>query len=385
MPSALEQVSHCRRNHSVRTFREWLTGGEVHSIVPLTKRCWDRLIDDTAKSGILPALQHRAVQPQLSALIPEEVANLLGTIHALNTERNRIALAQAQELAAALNQIGVQPIALKGLAQILEGVYPSTGCRYLADIDVLVSAEQAPAALGIFRKLGYICSPVHSVELSVGHSYPPFRRTQSLEIDLHRTLGLGICSSLLPAADVIGSATVRNINGASILVPSPNHLVVHHIIHSQLHDSYRERINPSFRTLYDFFLLRRHFDNEGNGSGSPTEKPELDWGGIESHFRRNGHYATFALYLLAAEDALGIPPPVPLHLTPLMRIRRYRRKLLQRWRVLRFVDPFYYWFAGVKPRTRRLHDILSQPAGLRYLLQKFRSPAFYNRLRNDFR
>jgi hypothetical protein len=51
---------------------------------------------------------------------------------------------------------------------------------------------------------------------------------------------------------------------------------------------------------------------------------------------------------------------------------------------LRFFDPSYYFFAGIRPRTRRLREILSKPGGLRYLLKKFLQPKFYIRRRHDF-
>jgi hypothetical protein len=140
-----------------------------------------------------------------------------------------------------------------------------------------------------------------------------------------------------------------------------------------MHDVYRERVVPSLRTLYDLFLLQRQFGES------------LDWMTIKSHFQGNGQYPTLALYLLEAEKSFGIELPFPLHLTPAIRLRRCRRELLQKWPILRFLDPFYYWFAGFQPRTRRLHEILSQPGGLHYLMQKFYRPNFYARLRADFR
>jgi hypothetical protein len=185
-------------------------------------------------------------------------------------------------------------------------------------------------------------------------------------------MGLGICVSFLPASETIAHSTVHQIGGASIRLPSPEHLVIHHIMHSQMHDHYRERINPSLRTLYDFFRLERHF------------RETLDWLSIEDHFRHAGQRATLALYLLQVQCSLGIKPPVALRLSSALRLRRRRRELLQKHPPLRFLDPSYYYLAGLMPRTRRLREILSQPGGLQYLLLKFRRPGFYARLRHDF-
>jgi hypothetical protein len=80
---------------------------------------------------------------------------------------------------------------------------------------------------------------------------------------------------------------------------------------------------------------------------------------------------------------MGIKPPVPLRLSVALSLRRRRREWLQEYPALRFLDPSYYFLAGVRPRTRRLREIFAEPGGLRYLLQKFGQPTFYARLRHD--
>jgi hypothetical protein len=333
---------------------------------------WDQLVQSSADNHLLPAL-HQSLPSNLRPNLPEQIANLLTLSHTLNTERNQAAFTQTHQLTTALNYAGIQPVALKGLANILTGIYPDLGTRFLADLDLLILPHQFSAAIAVFQTLGYTAEPGHPVELAIGHTYPPFTRSWSLEVDLHRTLGLHPCPTFLPAADLIRQSTVHNLNGAEILIPSPTHLVMHHIMHSQMHDVYRERLNPSLRTLYDFYLLTRHLSSQ------------IDWPAIESHFRGQGQYATLALYLLEAHATFGIQPPIPLRLTPAIRLRRRRRQLLQNHPSLRWLDPIYYWRAGIQPRTRRLREILAQPQGLHYLLQKFYRPDFYARLRSDFR
>jgi hypothetical protein len=290
----------------------------------------------------------------------------------MNARRNQTALDQVAELARVLNAVGIEPIALKGLAQILACIYPDLGTRYLIDIDLLVPQGQLPVVIAASESLGYQADRDHPVEFAIGHTYPRLTRPYSLEIDLHRTIGLHPCPRFLPVAELIRDSAPYNLNGATLRLPSPTHLVLHHILHSQLHDRYRERINPSFRTLYDFFLLLKHFGTA------------IDWPFIESRFRQNGEYATLALYLLEVHETFEIEPPVPLRLTPAIRLRRQRRRLFQKRPVYRWFDPSYYWFAGFMPRTRRLREIVAQPGGLRYLLRKFTNPDFYARLRADF-
>ena len=319
---------------------------------------WSALIAKASAEDVLASISHEIAQVSRPT-IPTDILSVVSAVNALNSNRNQTALAQSQQLAAALNLLGIHPIALKGLANILWGIYPTVGSRYIADVDILVPVDQVASAFSALRALGYSAEIDNPLECVVGHSYPPLTRPDSLEIDLHRTTGLGICARFLPASELIAQSRPHQLeNGAIVRLPSPEHLVIHHIMHSQMHDHYRERIKPSLRTLYDFFLLNRHFGDK------------LDWHAIENHFRAHGQYATLALYLLEAENTMSVPPPIALHLSNTIRWRRRRRVILQTSPLLRFVDPAYYLLAGIRPRTRRLHEILAQPGGLAYLLQE---------------
>jgi len=351
----------------------WLANRKTQGgTLPNLRINWERFVRAAAESAVLPALSgQNSLERTVICAVPEDVSAALILVNTLNAERNRTALVQAQQLAAAMNQVGIQPVALKGLANILAGIYPDLGARYLADIDLLVPPEDFPAAVAVLHNLSYSAYPAHSIEFVIGHSYPALTRADSLEVDLHRTVGLGACASFLPATEVFRDSVPHNLDGASIRIPSPEHLVTHHIMHSQMHDSYRERINPSLRTLYDFFLLERHFH------------ASLDWHAIEHRFRQKGQYATFALFLIEVEQSFGLKPPIALSVSTPLKLRRRRRQLLQSKPALRFLDPSYYFLAGVRPRTRRLREILAQPGCWQYLFQKLYEPKFYARLRHD--
>jgi hypothetical protein len=325
------------------------------------------------RDKVLPAFHDAALELNITNQLPTEVANLFSVVKDLNTERNQHILSNAKEIAAAFNQAGIQPLLLKGLAHILAGIYPTVGTRYLADVDLLVSENDFNTAVQLLKDLGYRHDVDQPLELFIGHSYPPLHRPNSVEIDLHRTVGLGICSSILPAAEVLANSTVVDVDGTQVRIPSPEHVIVHHILHSQLHDTYRERISPSVRTMYDFVLLQ-------NGFGTV-----VDLQAIEQRFRRHGKYGALAMYLLRVEQFFGVASPLPLHLDLVTRVCWWRRQLLYKLPFLRFADPLYYWFGGLIPRTRRLREILKRPGGLRYLAQKFVDSRFYDRLRADFR
>jgi hypothetical protein len=326
---------------------------------------WDKLVQTAADETILSSMHDSLTGLGLTHEVPADVANLFSTVKELNLERNQHILSGLRRISGLFNNVGIEPVVLKGAAYLLSGIYPDLSTRFLADLDLLLPESDFPAAIKILKGQGYSCD-AHPVETIVGHAYPPLWRPHAVEIDLHRSLGVRICKPLLPSAEVLCESVIQELDGVRLRIPSPEHLIVHHIMHSQIHDFYPERIQPSLRTMYDMVLLQRRFGSH------------IDWPAIETRFRRNGQYAALALYLRQVETTLGFPSPLPIQMTGLMQLRWWRREVLRKVPSLRFVDPLYLFKAGVKPRTP-LSEILRAPGGCKYLLAKAFTKGLYAR------
>jgi hypothetical protein len=327
---------------------------------------WDRLVQTASDEMVLSAMQDSITGIGLAHELPAEVANLFSTVKELNLERNNGILSEMKWVARVFNNVGIEPVVLKGAAHLLSRVYPSPSTRFLNDLDLLLPESDLPVAVKILKSQGYSCQREHPVETTVGNAYPPLWRQGSVEIDLHRSLGLGVCESLLPSSEVLSNSVIQQFDGVRLRIPSPEHLIIHHIIHSQIHEFYPERVRPSLRTMYDMVLLQRRFGGQ------------IDWSAIESRFRKNGQYAVLALYLKQVERVLGLACPLPLRMTGLIKLRWWRRAVLRKVPSLRFVDPLYLFIAGVKPRTP-LGEILRVSGGWKFLLAKVFTRSLYAR------
>ena len=339
----------------------------------LSEADWRRFIHTASNELILPSLHRAFTELGLQADLPPEVADFLFSVHQLNGERNRRILDELKSICALLNQNGIEPVVLKGTAHLIAGIYPDQATRFLADIDLLVSGEDFSGTLEALGALGYVSEETDPVEFTIGHAYPPLRRPNSAEVDLHRDLGLGSCRSFLSASEVLSASVRQEFEGVRLRVPCPEHLITHHLMHSQMHDSYRDRIWPSLRSLYDLALLQATFGDIAN------------WKSIESRFSKHKQTNLLVMHFLHAKEVFGFDPPIALGKSAVLALRTLRRKVLRSAPRLRFVDPLYLLRAGFLPRTRRLQEILNVPGGWKYLAKKFVSPKFYARLRSDLR
>jgi hypothetical protein len=335
---------------------------------------WEGLICAAAAEFLLPVLHQRL--GEIGVKPPAEISDFLAEVEVLNGERNARIMEEAHAVAGLLNGIGIEPVALKGAAFLLADVYPMPGCRYLCDLDLLVPHSQLAAAAEALQSDGYR-SDTRDAMARFRHHHPQLQRPRAADgsgsapLELHHSLGPGVSRKLLSGEDLLRESSVKEWSGVRIRVPSPEHLVTHLILHSQLRHCYSERIWPPLRALYDLAMLNRHFGSR------------LDWESVQRRFRACGREPTLLLHLLQAGKTLGMPLPFAFELGGMGRVRWRRRQVLNRWPVLRFADPVYIVSATLSRRMRFLESVVAAPGGWKYAARMLFRSGFYRRLLAD--
>jgi hypothetical protein len=327
-------------------------------------------------------LARQARKRNLTQAIPTEIQEVLNAAETLNEDRNRLMLSESVHIAKLLNQIGIRPVALKGLAYLLTGVCRGdSGSRYLHDIDLLVPKNQAPAAFDLLLANGY-CENHADYFASIRHHYPGICRPGLPTLELHTQVALGVCDRILPVAVLVASAQLLVIDGAEFLVPTPTHLAVHLILHSQLAHPYEERIFPPLRGFLDLVQLQKHFERE------------IDWSAAAALFRSAKQFGTLAIYLKTTRECFGFAVNgsgvltdqelrrllVRGRLNLWLHLRWRRHVLLRHLPGLRFLDPFYLVWSLFSRRVRLLPGILRNPRLLLDIGRSLIRPDFYRKL-----
>jgi len=330
---------------------------------------WKHLITQAAMEGVLPALNTLPLVRQFMAGAPAEIQQILVASESMNAERNEAILAEAVHAATLLNDIGIQPVALKGLAYLLTSVYPNLGARYLLDIDLLLPADHIPKAVTHLFQNGYFESE-SATFLPFRHHHPAIRRPGSPAFEFHHQLVLGRHTRLLPPALIFARARPLNYNGANFLVPSPTDLANHLILHSQIAHPYSDRIFPPLRALLDLAYLQARFGDQ------------IDWRDLARTYKENGQSATLLLHLHHAHQALDlpVPPTIPTSLPFFLKLRYKRRQLLNREPRLRLIDPVYVLMTLFGRRLRLLPLLLRDSSSWLHLIRLLGHRHFYRNL-----
>ena len=270
----------------------------------LSRWDWETFVHQASVHLVTPAL---AMPLDRWATAPAEVRQYFIAFHDLNDKRNKTALGAVSEMLAGLREIGVEAIALKGVASLIAGLYDDPADRFMGDVDILVRPAQVSEAAARLRELGY--TRTNSEEPAHRWVVPPQRGpTHHLEMQRHLRTGVGVelhhglfaaeFDEVLPAADVFDGAAKVEWNGQNIFIPSPTHRLVHNIAHDQLHHSRYSRGLIQLRQLRELALiLSRH--------GGTIAWPE-----VEERFDRVGQAPVLRRQAAQCFALMGLRMPI---------------------------------------------------------------------------
>jgi putative nucleotidyltransferase-like protein len=236
---------------------------------------WEILLAVASEHAVLPAV-HLLVESGCTPPDPG-LREDLATIYRLNRKRNSRYLKEVEAIVLLLNRLGVEPVLLKGLARIAKGAYFDSALRVVGDIDLLVPAERLSECADALYDHGYKRVPHDAWNDPDAKHYPRLAKSgRSAPVELHRALCDIPWRGLLPAKEALECSTRHQLGAASCRLLSPEHALVHTVVHSQLDDRNHWLRLPELRQLYDFALLM--------GAAESPERVML----IESRFRKAG-------------------------------------------------------------------------------------------------
>lgn len=288
---------------------------------------WRSVLKTASELLVAPALRDALIARGLWRSLPDEARDYLSSVHHLNTHRNQLLLKEISDLAALLNEVGIEPLLLKGIAHLVEGLHPSPGSRVMSDIDILVAEAKIPAARDRLERAGWWLmqplppdAPTNMVMHFVyAHDNAPAR------VELHQAFMAFEERNLLPASALLSVATPKKLpNGATVLLLPPQESLIVNIVHSQIRGDCHRLGLLGFRSLYDLVLLCHRY------------RDAIDWIALLDWFERRGWRTVLHARLLEAAAMFAVPVPLHLPQDAGVKLSLARIRLLRRFPVLRF-------------------------------------------------
>lgn len=249
---------------------------------------------DLVATAVWPALDGGTRASQADALEGFAVA------HALNSDRNAQILTQLERVAECLHAVGIEPIVMKGAAHLATGLWPTLGSRLVADIDLLVAADQmepAFSALEALAGLGAQDRGDPEVTAETKHMAPVVGAGGPAPVEIHHTVFAETARTLVPF-EALHAQSVRVPLGAGhVRVAAPTDRVMHAMLHGPAGSGTYRAPRLHMRDLLDIHFLDRRYGDE------------IAWDRIEGHLTAEGWAGALEITNQCLSRFVGMDPP----------------------------------------------------------------------------
>ncbi len=279
--------------------RAGLLGGAPAA--PATGLHWKLLVQASSYHYVTPALAW-CLRDRTG--MPSEVAGFFEAALTLNRRRNERLTDALARVVAALNAIEIEPVLLKGVARLVEGVYPAAELRFLGDLDLLIPSDRSADAATALRGIGFAEDP--NINSNPAHHHLPVlrERDSGVCVELHTALSMPPHDAIIPADWFWQGTRLLTWRGLRVRLPDPTRSVAHNIVHDQLNHQHYRAGRVELRQLLDLAMLRaRH-------------EASIDWAELDRRFCGAGQGPVLATYLEFARALLGQPAPAGLSHVP---------------------------------------------------------------------
>lgn len=224
---------------------------------------WPYLVQLSSQHLVTTALAH-AVRDADGPPVPDDVRDFLSSIERLNALRNACAVKETRDLVAGLNRAGIRPLLLKGIAGLMNDLYPAPSWRLLADIDILVDGTDRGGAERVLAALGYRRLPVEGEVAREDHHHgaPWIHPSRRFEVELHRSVLNPRCGAILAVRDAFAEARSGSGDGIDYALLAPTHSMIHLVAHAQLQNRYHALKLFELRALLDAVRLEARFGKD---------------------------------------------------------------------------------------------------------------------------
>lgn len=202
----------------------------------------DHLIRALGEHGVLP-LVHWAARGARATALPPSLARAAEGEYMATAASAALRTRELSEVHAALAEIGVDPLLLKGAALALTD-YENVALRPMGDLDLLVREPELAAAAGVLEARGYLRKVEEAPELAHHLAFArPLAAGVVSSIELHRRpLATPPFDRALETDALMARADAVDVGGRSMRVPCRSDMLVHVAAHLVLQHARAERL-----------------------------------------------------------------------------------------------------------------------------------------------
>jgi hypothetical protein len=220
---------------------------------------WPRLVTLSGVHLMTPALAAALAEPILAAALPRDLEVYLAAMRSAAAARNDGLRCQLDSIAAALNQVGVVPVALKGAVRLVDRLWPERAARFMHDLDLLLPAAAAATSRRRLEADGW--EVIETDEDTSSRHVAIARPGAPARVELHAAPLPAPYADLAPAHRLLSRAEPRVLGVATVALPALEDQIVHLVAHGMLQHAFLSTGPFLLRDLVELALLLRRADS----------------------------------------------------------------------------------------------------------------------------
>ncbi|TVR73123.1 MAG: hypothetical protein EA408_05415 [Marinilabiliales bacterium] len=222
---------------------------------------WNKMVYTASNNYVLQAIYLKMRDNGLLEHLPAGLTAHLKELHDLNLERNKTILEHTGKINRLLRSNGITPVFMKGLGNMLDGLYSTPAERMMLDIDILADPDLMEKAAQLLIDDGFTSAQQYDPARKEAMKHFPELVREGLPafVDIHR-LPVNIqYESVFGYPDAIEGVHPSRENPEFMVMSDVNKIRLN-FIHSQKVHWGHQHARPSLRDLYDLLLLARRTD-----------------------------------------------------------------------------------------------------------------------------
>lgn len=224
----------------------------------LDARGWEHLLSDARARRLAARLATLAQRQGWLTNVPDGPRQHLQWALTLASRERRQAQWEIDRIRAALLEVGVKFVLLKGGAYVAKGLPPADG-RLFGDVDVLVSKAQMPVAEAQLMAHGWVAKQLDPYDQryyrSKMHEAPPLKHVwRHTWVDLHHAIAPPTSRFPVDGPLLLESAVPLDHEGLAHVL-APHDMVLHSALHLMMEGDF----HTALRDLLDINDLLAHF------------------------------------------------------------------------------------------------------------------------------
>jgi hypothetical protein len=261
----------------------------------------EKTIECANRHFVAATLYAQLQQHRLLSHLPPDLHDYLRTVHELQQARNQRLEQQMRFILHTFNQAQITPLLLKGGDTLFYYLYPTSGARFMSDLDILMPAGTVSRGQQLLANQGYAIPDKYKnilTGIDPHHAIPIYKEGDDCAIELHykplshRPGNLLISDEVFQNSQPVISLLQGNLHARSL---SPNHKVLHCFIHSEISHGYGQTDMLDIRQMDYFVRLVKYYQDE------------IDWTTLQAIVEHAGLTQDWAVYHYKAQQLFGLP------------------------------------------------------------------------------